>query len=102
MPSKSGTGKDPRLAPIKARGLMPPVAPREAVADELRRRIKDGVYPPGETLPSIPELIAMTEGTAAKNTVMAALKTLAGEGMVKSIQGVGTYVMTPEYWTDPK
>jgi DNA-binding GntR family transcriptional regulator len=100
-PKEPDAEKDKRHAPIKARGLMPPVSPREAVANELRRRIQTGVYKPGETIPSIPELIAMAQGTAAKNTIIDATKKLQAEGFVKSIHGIGTFVLTEEYWGNP-
>lgn len=86
-----------KTAPIQARGLMPPKLPRDAVADELRDRIKAGIYKPGEMLPSIPELVSITTG-AAKNTINDAVKVLAREGYVKVLQGIGTYVLTEEYW----
>jgi DNA-binding GntR family transcriptional regulator len=95
--SKKTSQADKRLAPIHARGMMPPVPPRQAVANEIRERIRSGVYKPGETIPSIPELVSITTG-AAKNTIIAALKILQEEGYVKSLHGIGTYVLTPEYW----
>jgi DNA-binding GntR family transcriptional regulator len=97
MPKTKDQEQDPRLAPIKARGLMPPVGPRDAVAAELLRRIQTGVYPPGEAIPSIPQLLEITQG-AAKNTIIDAIKSLAAKGYVKSLHGIGTFVMAPEYW----
>ena len=97
----SGEAGDPRLAPIQARGMMPPILPREAVANALRERIKAGVYQPGELLPSLPQIVAMTAEGASRNTIADAIRKLSGEGYVKSVQGVGVYVMTPEYWDKP-
>ena len=97
MPKDTGSAPDPRLAPIAARGHMPPKLPRDAVADELRDRIKKGVYAPGTMIPSIPELVSITTG-AAKNTINDAVKSLERDGYVKVLQGIGTYVLTDEYW----
>lgn len=96
--SAQGEPEDKRLAPIQARGLMPPVQPRKAVADAIRERIKAGVYKPGELIPPLPKIVEMTQGGASRNTVADAIKQLSEEGYTGSVQGVGTYVMDEEYW----
>jgi DNA-binding GntR family transcriptional regulator len=96
--SAQGEPEDKRLAPIQARGLMPPVQPRKAVADAIRERIRSGVYKPGELLPPIPKIVEMTHGGASRNTVADAIKQLNEEGYTSSVQGVGVYVLTDNFW----
>ncbi len=62
----------------------------EKIARELRERITNGTYPPGSTLPPIPELIA-TYGVA-RETVRNAISALANEGLITPKAGVGTIV----------
>lgn len=55
------------------------------VLKEIRRRITDGVYQPGDRLPSVSEL--MLEFGAYRGTVGRALQTLADEGLTVSYTG---------------
>jgi DNA-binding GntR family transcriptional regulator len=66
--------------------------PYQQVADELRREIQAGEYPPGKQLPSISELAERF--AVAKNTVQAALRLLRDAGLVVARQGKGVYVRT--------
>ncbi|MET8177236.1 GntR family transcriptional regulator [Streptomyces sp. NPDC005336] len=64
------------------------------LADALRRDIDNGVYPPGERLPSESELSARFD--ASRNTVRNGLKLLVSEGLVTSSQGLGYEVRSHE------
>ncbi|MGN6583518.1 MAG: GntR family transcriptional regulator [Rhizobiaceae bacterium] len=60
------------------------------LADIMRHRIKRGVWPRGEMLPSIERL--MDEFKVARVTVRQAIQLLAGEGLVSPQRGRGTSV----------
>lgn len=60
------------------------------LADIMRHRIKRGVWPRGETLPSIEKL--MQEFEVARVTVRQAIQLLAGEGLLSPQRGRGTFV----------
>ncbi|WP_198932395.1 GntR family transcriptional regulator [Pseudonocardia sp. Ae717_Ps2] len=65
------------------------------MARELRERITNGTYPPGSTLPALPELMATYE--VARETVRSAVSALANEGLVTPLSGVGTVVARPRH-----
>jgi len=60
------------------------------VASVLRRRISEGVWPVGARIATLEEL--EKEFDVARVTVRQAIDLLAGEGLVKSYQGRGTFV----------
>lgn len=60
------------------------------LADVIRRRIKRGVWPRGEVLPSIEKL--MQEFGVSRVTVRQATQLLAGEGLLSPERGRGTFV----------
>ena len=60
------------------------------LADVMRHRIKRGVWPRGETLPSIEKLMAEFE--VARVTVRQAVQLLAAEGLLSPQRGRGTFV----------
>lgn len=62
----------------------------EQIADQLRRAIYSGEFPPGSQLPSERELIDRFD--ASRNTVRLALGLLTNEGLVASSQGRGSFV----------
>lgn len=62
----------------------------QQVADELRRKIKTGVYQPGANLPSTPVL--MGDYDVSTNTVQKALRILKAEGLVASHKGRSVFV----------
>lgn len=62
----------------------------EEIAHELRQAIRAGEYPPGSTIPALPEL--MRRYGVARNTVRDAVNILTQEGLVTPQQGVGTVV----------
>lgn len=64
------------------------------VADTLRRRIRNGVYRLGQTIPSFVELEGMFEVSSI--TVRKAVGILAGEGLVEGRRGVGTVVIADQ------
>ncbi len=62
----------------------------QEIADRLRAQIDSGALPPGERLPSEPELVRTFD--ASRNTVRLALALLTNQGLVVTRQGLGTYV----------
>lgn len=60
------------------------------IADELRTRIADGTYRPGDKLPTLPEL-AETYGVS-ETTIRNALTVLRNEGLIESRTRAGTVV----------
>ena len=87
-----------KKAPIQVRGLAEPDLPKRVIAHELYDRIRRGVYLPGEQVPSIADLMAMTE--TAKNTCRAALDLLRDAQVIKTLTGFGTFVRPKEDWQD--
>jgi LacI family transcriptional regulator len=63
------------------------------LAEILRREIRDGVYRPGDRLPSMDELAR--EHQLNKLTVVGAIKELVAEGLVYSEAARGTFVADP-------
>ncbi len=61
--------------------------------EQLRRHIEEGVYGPGDLLPSENELCAVNQVT--RPTVRRALDLLANEGYIKKHQGLGSVVQNP-------
>lgn len=59
------------------------------IADELRRRIENGVIPPGNLLPTESALTA--EFRASRGTVRQAIAVLRDEHLVATEHGRGTY-----------
>ncbi|MGS2591682.1 GntR family transcriptional regulator [Streptomyces hebeiensis] len=66
------------------------VAAYRTVAEDLRRRIGDGEFTPGDPLPSRAEL-ARSYGVGG-NVAAAAIRALATEGLVKGRMGRGVFV----------
>lgn len=66
-----------------------PMTSRRIAAD-LRRRIQDGEFAPGDRLPGEPALVKAYK--VAKTTAGAALRILVAEGTAFSRVGSGTYV----------
>lgn len=62
----------------------------EEIANHLREAIRAGEYPPGSTIPPLPELVRKYR--VARNTVRDAVGALTQEGLVTPLQGVGTVV----------
>jgi DNA-binding GntR family transcriptional regulator len=61
--------------------------------EQLRRHIEEGVYGPGDLLPSENELCVVNQVT--RPTVRRALDLLANEGYIKKHQGLGSVVQNP-------
>jgi DNA-binding GntR family transcriptional regulator len=97
---KDTTREDERLAPINVRNRRIPGVPKQILADALKDRIVRGVYPVGPDFPSLTDLEKMTG--VARGTIRAALKILAEQGYVKSVIGIGTWVLPNEYWGKPE
>ncbi|AXI72795.1 UTRA domain-containing protein [Streptomyces sp. SID8359] len=64
------------------------------IAEELRRRIRDGEIPAGEKLPS--ERALAEEYGAARNTAREAVRLLAEQGLVTAKHGRGVFVREPQ------
>jgi DNA-binding GntR family transcriptional regulator len=65
----------------------------QAVANEIRRRIAEGVYQPGMPVPGEPRLAV--EFGVAKGTARRALNALLADGTLYSVLGKGTFVSPP-------
>lgn len=63
------------------------------LADELRSKILDGMYGPDELLPSESEMIR--QYSVSRVTVRQATTMLAEEGLVRKVQGKGTFIAAP-------
>jgi GntR family transcriptional regulator len=63
---------------------------RHSLARELRARIRNGEWRPGERLPSEPELARLS--TVSRSSMRAAIAMLEEEGYVQRRRGSGTYV----------
>ncbi len=59
--------------------------------DILKGKIEEGIYQPGDLLPSETELMANLD--VSRTTVRLALRELESEGLVKREQGKGTFVL---------
>ncbi|MDE0305168.1 MAG: GntR family transcriptional regulator [Albidovulum sp.] len=70
------------------------LAPRYSIlAEELRRRIRDGEFKPGDKLPSEAQLCSAYG--LSRGTVVKALEKLVADGVVHRRQGVGRFVARP-------
>ena len=73
-----------------------PINPEDArplnvqIATDLRDRIAEGEFPPGERFPSLRKL--STEYGVAEMTVHAAVRELQRDGLLVSVSGRGSYV----------
>lgn len=67
---------------------------KEKITEDLRQKINDGVYEPGQMLPSLRTLAAEYEVSTAP--VRNAIDRLLLEGLVTVVQRSGTYVSLPE------
>ncbi|WP_181804612.1 GntR family transcriptional regulator [Streptomyces shenzhenensis] len=65
-----------------------PVWPQ--VADELRRRLDAGTYPPGPRFPAVVDLAA--ELDVAASTVQKTVAALRAEGRLRTVLGQGSFV----------
>ncbi|MGC9410131.1 GntR family transcriptional regulator [Streptomyces sp. DZ1-3] len=66
----------------------------QQVADTLRREIDNGMYAPGDRLPSEAELASRFD--ASRNTVRSGLSVLVSQGLITSSQGLGYEVRKHE------
>lgn len=75
-----------------------PVPPYQQIAAILKERILSGEIPPGRRIPSIRELEVEFSGPGpddpgpARDTIRKAIKVLIDEGLVYTVQGMGTFV----------
>ncbi|MFE2486098.1 winged helix-turn-helix domain-containing protein [Streptomyces mirabilis] len=67
-----------------------PDVPRwKQVYDQMRERIVDGTYPPGERLPSVVDVCAEFE--ISQMTARRVLKELRQDGLAEMQPGIGTF-----------
>ncbi|MGW2050775.1 GntR family transcriptional regulator [Streptomyces sp. NPDC001858] len=64
------------------------------LADDIAAQITEGVYAPGDRLPSVQALVRQGKGATA--TVHRAYQALEAEGLVSTAQGSGTTVLGPD------
>ncbi|OON81015.1 GntR family transcriptional regulator [Streptomyces tsukubensis] len=72
---------------------MPEQPPYLRIADELRRRITEHEWTPGERLPSRAQIAQ--EGGVGENVVRRAQELLISQGVLEGRAGSGTYVAAP-------
>lgn len=72
-------------------GLEAPRARYKQVAELLREEIRRGVYPPGETLPSQPELARRYD--LNQSSISRAMAMLQAEGWIRTEHGRGSVVL---------
>jgi len=70
--------------------IQAPKAQYQQVADLLRSRIEEGVYPPDQPLPSEPQL--STELGVSRVTINRAMGVLRSAGIVRVRRGFGTFI----------
>lgn len=81
----TGKGTDHMDTDVTAR------APKyQRIADDLRRKIRDGQYPPDTRIPAETELL--TQYRVSLPTIRQALTVLRAEGLIESRQGIGTFI----------
>lgn len=68
-----------------------PIPPYRQVAAAIRERIQSGEIPPGRRIPSLVELEAEFE--VARDTLRKAVQVLKDEGLVKTVPGMGVFVV---------
>lgn len=71
-----------------------PTPPYRQVANALRKRIESGAIPPGRRIPSLTEL--EQEFDVARDTLRKAVQVLKDEGLVKTVSGMGVFVIDPD------
>lgn len=64
------------------------------VADEIAKRIEDGVYPAEGKLPA--ELDFVSEFACSRESVRRAMVELRKRGWITTIKGKGSFVLPPE------
>ena len=89
MPSDTPRVNDPKLAAADGE----PTTLHRAISRELVREITEGVYRPGDRLPSEAQLCERFN--AFRITVAKAIQTLQRDGLVTRRPGSGTYVQKP-------
>ena len=72
--------------------IMPAVPPYRRVSEDLKRRIAEGIYPPGSKLPSRKELCVEYE--VSDIVIGSAMRSLHDAGLVEPVAGIGVYVRT--------
>lgn len=83
--------------------MMSNIIPRKCLADEvavvLRKQITEGKYRNGDRMPSEPELMRFFG--VGRSTIREAVRILAHSGILRVIQGLGTFVEVQEGISEP-
>jgi len=87
----NGEGGEPVARVVDARSDRPVY---KQIADRLRSAIGDGVYAPGDLVPSEHELAV--EYGVARGTARQAIVLLRNEGLIDAVHGLGCFVREPE------
>ena len=69
------------------------------LADELAKRIEDGIYPPEGRLPAELDLVA--EFGASRESVRRAVAELRRRGLIETVKGKGSFIL-PENERTPQ
>jgi DNA-binding GntR family transcriptional regulator len=67
-----------------------PLAPYQQIAADLAAQIRAGKLRKGDPLPTIPTLV--DQYNVSRNTVIRAFRVLKDDGLVGTVQGLGTFV----------
>ena len=65
----------------------------QKVMNELTAKIRDGIYKPGDRLPTEPEVMA--EQGVSRTVVREAMSRLQAAGLAETRHGIGTFVLAP-------
>lgn len=71
---------------------MKPSPVYQRIADDLRRKITDGTYPPGAQIPTEADLLAQYDAKS-RSTVRQGLGTLVNEGLIEARRPKGYFVI---------
>jgi len=92
--AKANNGQRPGLARPRNPANGAPVSPmHRLIYEELLKEIQNGIYKPGERMPS--EALLCERFGASRITVAKAIHKLQSDGLVTRIAGSGTYVEVP-------
>jgi DNA-binding GntR family transcriptional regulator len=72
------------------------VPKHQQIADDLRNQIRSGSLVPRTPLPSEPHLVQIYG--VSRDTVRKAVSVLREEGYVRTVKGLGSFVVDRELW----
>jgi GntR family transcriptional regulator len=71
-----------------------------SLADELAKRIEDGIYPPEGRLPA--ELDLVGEFGSSRESVRRAVQELRRRGLIETVRGKGSFILPTEERRPPQ